>query len=220
MKTFDVTVTGKTPLIMHWDNIEWSDAMEEWQLDPANKKKSKKGDDRTPAWRWTGYVYHDGTHLCVPAANIGRSNMEGGASVLVPGGRSQTFKAQTQSGMMCAQPTWTLLNDGKPIRWADVEALRKLENFPEHLSAAQDLGFRLLVKRVKVGTNKHIRVRPVFDNWQISGQFSVWDEQLDEQKLRQILDYSGRYKGLCDWRPGAKTPGPNGTFEATVKQAH
>ena len=36
--------------------------------------------------------------------------------------------------------------------------------------------------------------------------------------LADILRYAGQYKGLGDWRPGGKTPGSFGMFEAAVKE--
>lgn len=218
MKTYNIIITGKTPLLMHHDNIEWADFMEEWKTDPANKKGSKAGDDRSPAWRWLGCCYHDGTHLAVPQANIMRSLMEGGAMVPVPGGKmGKTFKSQTQSGMMSVDPLWTLLIGGKPIKWVDVERMKDIPEFAGHKKAAEKLGFSLLVKRAKIGTSKHVRVRPEFAaGWQLSGSLAVWDEQITQQSLEQIIAYAGQYKGLGDWRPGGKTPGPYGTFEAEI----
>lgn len=218
MRQYEVTITGKTPLLMHHDNIEWADFMEEWKADPANKKGSKAGDDRSPAWRWLGCVYHDGKSLCIPQANIMRALMEGGAMVPVPGGRmGKTFKSQTQSGMMSVQPSWTLLIGGEPIAWSAIEKFKDMGAFSEHKKAAQELGFELLVKRAKIGQSKHVRVRPQFAaGWQAIGTLAVWDEQIDERSLGSILEYAGQYKGLCDWRPGGKTPGPYGTFEATI----
>lgn len=218
MRQYEVTLTGKTPLLMHHDNIEWADFMEEWKSDPANKKGSKAGDDRTPAWRWLGCVYHDGTKLCIPQANIMRALMEGGAMVPVPGGKmGKTFKSQTQSGMMSVEPSWTLLVGGKPILWSDIESLKDIAEFSAHKEAARSLGFDLLVKRAKIGMSKHVRVRPQFAaGWQARGTLAVWDEQIDDRSLSSILEYAGQYKGLCDWRPGGKTPGPYGTFEAKV----
>lgn len=220
MHTFAVVITGNTELLMHHDNIEWADYMDEWKSDPANKNASKAGDDRTPAHRWIGCVYHDGVLLGVPQANIMRSLMEGGAMVPVPGGKmGKTFKSQTQSGMMCEQPVWPLLIGGQSIAWADVNALRDEPKFAEHKEAVAAMGFELLTKRAKVGSSKHIRVRPKFPSgWQLSGTLSVWDEQLDLKALSQILEYSGRYKGLGDWRPGGRTPGPYGTFNAEIKE--
>jgi hypothetical protein len=89
--------------------------------------------------------------------------------------------------------------------------------FSEHKKAAQAMGFELLVKRAKIGMSKHIRVRPQFPTgWQARGTLAVWDEQIDERSLASILEYAGQYKGLCDWRPGGKTPGPYGTFDAKI----
>jgi len=219
MRTYDVTITGKTPLLMHYDNIEWADFMEAWKDDPANKKLSKPGDDRTPAWRWLGCTYHDGGALVVPQTNIMKSLMEGGAMVPVPGGKSgKTFKSQTQSGMMSVEPAWPLLINGQTIRWADLEALKDEPSFAQHKLYAEALGFELLVKRAAVGANKHIRVRPQFAaGWQATGSIAVWDDQITDATLRDIFEYAGLYKGIGDWRPGApKKPGPYGTFEATI----
>lgn len=218
MRNYKITLTGRTPLLMHADNIEWSDFMDEWKSDPANKKGSKAGDDRSPSWRWIGCVYHDGTVLGVPAANIMRSIMEGGAMVPVPGGKmGKTFKSQTQSGMMSVEPLWSLDVGGKAIKWSEVEALRSVEKFADHKTSANGLGFDLLVKRAKIGQSKHVRVRPQFaSGWRLRGTLAVWDDQIDDKALGQILEYAGQYKGLCDWRPGGKTPGPYGTFDATI----
>ena len=218
MKTYQITITGKTPLLMHHDNIEWADFMDEWKNNPESKKGSKAGDDRSPAWRWLGCVYHDGKTLGIPQANIMRSLMEGGAMVPVPGGKmGKTFKSQTQSGMMSVEPFWALHVNGKPIEWAGIERLKDIDKFAGHKVAARELGFELLVKRAKVGSSKHVRVRPQFAaGWVASGSLAVWDEQIDQRSLASILEYAGQYKGLGDWRPGGRTPGPYGTFEAKI----
>lgn len=219
MRTYNVTLIGKTPLLMHHDNIEWADFMDAWKSDPGNKKGSKAGDDRSPAWRWLGCVYHDGKQLAIPQANIMKSLMEGGAMVPVPGGKNgKTFKSQTQSGMMSVEPFWQLRIGGNPIAWAGLEALKDQQSFSEHKSAARALGFELLVKRAAVGASKHVRVRPQFAaGWQAVGSIAVWDEQITDQALSDIFEYAGQYKGIGDWRPGApKKPGPYGTFEAKI----
>lgn len=219
MREYAITITGKTPLLMHWDNIDWSDQMDNWKNDAANKKGSRAGDDRSPAWRWIGAMYHDDKVVCVPADNLMRCLMEGGAMVPVPGGKSgKTFKAQTQSGMMVNEPYWTLDGGRGPIPVDPVFALMKQDSFEEHKRAALDLGFQLFVKRAKVNKSKHVRVRPRFDRWSTTGNVTVWDEQITESVLRDVLRYAGQYKGLGDWRPGGNTPGSYGMFEATVER--
>jgi len=196
---------------MHQDNIEWSDYMDAWRADPANAKRSKAGDDRTPAFRWLGSVYHDHKVICIGQENLSRCLMEAGA--LMPTGKGQkTFKAQTQSGMRVDQLLVPLLVDGQPIPWKPLEALRDTPSFPDHMAAANKAGFSLFIKRAKIGQAKHIRVRPRFDSWGFEFTVSVTDDAITEQILRTIFDLAGQYKGLCDWRPGCKTPGSFGIF--------
>lgn len=213
IRTYEVQLEGATPLLMHSDNIEWADYMEAWKADPSHKKTSTAGDDRSPAFRWIGSVYHDGKRICIQQDNIARCLMEGGAMVPVPGAKNnKTFKAQTQSGMKVDEMFIPLLNGGREIPWAPVAALKDEPSFPAHMAAARGLGFALFVKRAKIKQSKHIRVRPRFDQWSLTFHLSVWDEQLTEDVLRSILEFSGQYKGLCDWRPGSKTPGSFGMF--------
>lgn len=220
MERYQVTITGKTPILFHHDDVEWADRMEDWKNNPANKKGSKAGDDRSPAWRWIGSLYHDGRRICLPSDNIMRAIMEGGAMVPVPGGKNgKTFKSQTQSGITSPDAHWPiLLDDGATIAIDAVHALMAEDSFPAHKAACQELGFSLFVKRAKVGTSKHIRVRPRIDAWRAVGQLVVFDQQISEAVLRDILAYAGQYKGLGDWRPGGKTPGPYGMFTAEVKR--
>lgn len=219
MRKYEVTITGKTPLLMHADNIDWADRMEAWKNDPANRKNSKAGDDRTPAWRWIGNLYHDDSAICLPSDNLMRAIMEGGAMVPVPGGRSgKTFKSQSQSGMMVNEPFWALQTPGGGVSMSEISELMKVDAFSEHKQLVSELGFSLFVKRAKIGTSKHIRVRPRFDSWAATGSVSVWDDQITDQVLTDILTYAGQYKGLGDWRPGGKTPGAFGMFSASVRR--
>jgi hypothetical protein len=217
MKTVTVEIIGKTPILLHWDNVEWADRMDAWKADPRNKKLGKPGDDRTPPWRWIGSCYNDGNLLTIPSENVMRCIMEGAAEV--PTGRGKkTFKAQSQSGMMCKDFHWPLVVSGNLISIADVNVLGNDEfSFAYHLEAVKAMGFTLFVKRARIGQQKHIRVRPRFDNWAISGEIIITDSQITKELLQQILDVSGETKGLGDWRPGSKTPGPWGMFEAVVK---
>jgi len=63
MEQYQVTLKGLTPLLMHSDNLAFSERVTAWQKAPENKANSKAGDDRSPAWTWIGYLYHDGKHV-------------------------------------------------------------------------------------------------------------------------------------------------------------
>lgn len=222
MKTYEITLQGKTPMLHHADDIDWADKMEAWKNDPASKKGSKAGDDRSPAFRWIGSLYHDGDVIGIPNDNLMAAFMGGGAMVPVPGGKSgKTFKAQTQSGMLVVGTHWPMLigESKKTVPISAVHSLLTEKDFAKHRTHIETLGFSLYLKRAKIGQSKHVRVRPLFSPWSASGHISVWDEQITLAVLRDVCSYAGNYKGLGDWRPGSKTPGSYGMFAATVKEA-
>ena len=139
--------------------------------------------------------------------------------VPVPGGKNgKTFKAQTQSGMLPHETGWAVLVDGKTIEMDDVLSLKDEKEFKSHTDLVRDLGFVLFTKRAKIGASKHVRVRPKFPRWTLQGRLDVWDEQITQTALESILSSAGEFKGLGDWRPSSRTPGPYGRFKASVKR--
>lgn len=219
MRTVRIELTGKMPFLMHADNIEWADRMEEWKNEPSNKAKSKAGDDRTPPWRWIGCLNYDDFEkgvVTLPAEYIMRCGMAGAAQVPTGKGKT-TFKSQSQSGIVSQDFHWSFHCNGKPVQMKEIQKMFKLATFKEHTEFAQNLGFQLFCKRVKIGKNKHIRVRPRFENWAARGELIIIDEQITDKVLSDMLDIAGRLKGLGDWRPSApESPGPFGTFSAQI----
>ena len=219
-RTYQVRITGASPMLCHQDNLEWQEKCAAWKNVPENKKLTKAGDDRVPAWTWLGYAYHDNKTLVVPADNLMTVLREGGAKVLVPGGKlGKTFKAQSQSGLVIDQAAWPLEVAGHVVPWAPFAALVDCPDFELHQVAASEAGFSLFVKRAAIGQSKHVRVRPRFDSWAIAGTVTVFDEQITAAALANILTAAGQYCELGDWRPSSKTPGPWGRFTATCKEA-
>jgi len=103
MKTVTVTITGSTPLLMHADNIEWADLMEDWKNNPKNKAMSKAGEDRTPPWRWIGCLNYDDPKtgvVTLPSEYIMASVM---------GGAAQVPTRQGQGNVQGTQPEWLAL---------------------------------------------------------------------------------------------------------------
>ena len=219
MQRFKVQIKGVSSLIMHRDNVGFAESLKAWQTNPENKGKSVSGDDRSPGWTWLGYVYHNGRIIGIPADNLMTMLREGGARVMTGKGKG-TFKRQTQSGIIITETIWPLIVGGKQLDWQPFAELAAVEKFDDHLSMAQAGGFDLLIKRARVGQSKHVRVRPIFDDWSTSGTITVTDDTLDLRTMQRILDCAGDYCGICDWRPSApKSPGPFGRFEAKVEAA-
>lgn len=220
----DFVLKGTNKLIMHRDNIEFADDLERARAE-LKKELSKKGDDRSPAWSWLGCLYVDERKEFVgmDSCNLATCLRQAGATMPIPGARNgKTYKESTQSGLnILGGESLDFTVGGKKIALAPLEALRELgpsrDVFPLHQAAAAKAGFELYVKRVAIGKSKHVRVRPRFNGWEITGAVEVYDtDTLTLEVVEDLFAAAGR-KGLGDWRPGGKTPGPFGQFTARLK---
>lgn len=205
---------GLTALLMHNDDVEASDRLTAWRKDAKNRGVSQAGDDRSPGWTWQTYLYHDGQHVSIPSQNLMVCLRSAGTQMILK--KQKTYKEISQSGMGIFTEFLSFAGGtGKPIPIADVVALRDLE-FSAQSDAVREMGFRLFVKRARVGTAKHIRVRPRFDQWTASGEIVTVAQELTFDAVSKLFELAGRV-GLCDWRPGCKTPGPFGMFSSQLK---
>jgi hypothetical protein len=210
---YEFTLRGVMPLLMHSDNILAADELSAWRADPKNKSVSVPGDDRSPAWTWQSYLYHDGEHLAMPAECIMACLKSAGAKISAKRG---SFKAMTQSGLLIATDNCEFTSGGKPIRMGDILKFKE-SVFPKHIEAVRKLGFDLLVKRAKIAQKKHVRVRPMFADWQVKGIITVTEPAITSDVLEQLFEIAGRLVGLGDWRPSAPTsPGPYGMFSSSL----
>ena len=217
MERYKIILEGETPLLMHRDNIQFSERVRAWQQE--NRSLSVAGDDRTPAWSWIGSLYDDGEYVGLNADNMMTMLREGGAKVPT-GAKNETYKRQTQSGIVLEEICPPLLVNGKRLEMAPISALLDEDVFEAHVEAVREMGFDLLVKRAKVGTSKHIRVRPMFEKWAVITTLMVVDPKeygITQEVLQKILNKAGSLCGLGDWRPSSRTPGQFGRFSATVE---
>jgi hypothetical protein len=224
MERYEITLEGVSSLIMHKDNPSWSERVKAWSKDPSNRGESAPGDDRTPGWSWLGSLYHDGKVIALDSDNIMTMLREAGASVIVSG--KKTFKSQSQSGITPMSASWTLEIPRGPVdnpvwKTIDVEEILSLKSesdFAMHQLAAEEAGFELFIKRARVTSSKHIRVRPIFHQWRVKGDVLVTDKMITQSILMEILTIGGLQKGLCDWRPSSRTPGSFGRFTPSIKR--
>lgn len=221
MQTYQVTLTGETPLLHHNHNLEWITAIEKWLKEPGNKKLSKAGDDRTPGFMWIGHLYHFHGVAVVPSDNLMTMLREGGKKCPTGKGK-ETFGRLTQSGIVVDQTEWPIVDaaTGKPYSVEGLDAMATVNDYEQHEAWAAERGFSLFAKGARVNQTKHVRVRPRFDRWAVTGTMTVLEEQITRDVLLNILQFAGRYAGLGDWRPSApKNGGPFGRFTASVKVA-
>ena len=221
-KKLKVTFVGETDLLMSWDNIYWRENVSGWQKDPANRSKKVAGDDRCPAWGWMGRMYTENGLVCMPSDNLQKCLSEGGSKVgtgKTMGDRS--YKKLVQSYMLVNESSWPVLINGAPIDALKLhETLSREGDFKVHEEVVRNSGFSLFLKAVRIGKAKHVRVRPRFANWSVSGTITVFDtEVITVDTCKTILEYAG-ICGLGDWRPSSPTaPGLFGRFSAKVENA-
>ena len=116
---------------------------------------------------------------------------------------------------------WPIINNGRQIPKSEIEKLIGNNDFDFHAETAEALGFELLVKRAKIGQAKHIRVRPLFRNWEATGTLTVLDPDMSgitHDMLSIILDQAGALIGLCDWRPSSPAAGAFGKFTHKLRK--
>lgn len=220
-----INLTGATPLLMHADNIEWSDAMEQWIVGNKRAKArgeqsddSKNGDDRTPAHKWIGCLWNDGERVVIPQEALRRVLVDAGARVKVGKGSLKKSVAGLLTIDSMCEP---LLVRGREIKLAPIMELQSETSFGAHKSGVKAMGFDLLVKRARINMSKHVRVRPIFSDWSVSFRVGCFDPTLlPLETVHDLVVSAGRLIGLGDWRPGAPmSPGPYGRFEGSVKEA-
>ena len=215
MRTITVELKGVTPILMHSDDVLASDELSAFRKDPKNKNSSVAGDDRSPPWSWHTYCYFANDKLAWPSTAVQVALRNAGKSLILK--KQKTFKTMAASGMIPATEFFDFFANGKPITSKEIKYMRDLA-FMDQKAACQKLGFDLLVKRAAVGNSKHVRVRPVFGNWSIVGQFHVTSPELTDDILKQLFTIAGSEQGLGDWRPSApKSPGSYGLFKAKMK---
>ena len=225
---FAATLTGASGLLMHADDVLKADELSVYRKSPSNKTTGVAGDDRSPAWTWTSYLYYGKNAKGVPVVSFPQTNLaamlrEAGAQVKLKG--NTTFKSLTQSGILLEQTTFPFLVNGKEIT---AESIAKLAGIGEADNSPtfeeQQAGLELLtdgaatidVRRAAVGSSKHVRCRPLFDTWSVVVTGEAVDPALSLDVLNTIFNIGGRLKGLGDWRPSARKPGPYGRFTCDV----
>lgn len=213
---YEFMLTGDTPLLMHADDIEFADELQEWRKDSKNKSISKPGDDRSPPWTWTGSVYSDGKQLVLPADNLAVALRQAGSKITLKG--MKTFKEESVAGLMIVEEFLPVFVKDKAILWAPIAALREENDFKVHVAAVKKMGFELFMKRAAVGSSKHVRVRAMFRTWAVRGTVRVESKAINASVLGEMFGLAGRV-GVGSWRPGGRTPGRFGMFSAVVKPA-
>ena len=212
MSIYNFKLTGAMALLMHNDDVMFADEMKKWQSTDEGRT-APNGDDRAPGHRWQGYLYHDGSKVTMPAANL-MAALRGGATKIILK-KQTTYKQAAMSLLVILGEHCAFSGSKGEIDLLDLAKIRTLP-FSEQLEGAKKLGFGLDVRRATIGSSKHVRVRPRFEKWSVSGRIEILDAAvITLAALKAIFEKAGN-EGLGDWRPSAKKPGPFGRFTTEV----
>lgn len=215
---YEYTIIGISPLLMHNDDVERGDLLMASRAEMKRRKREedRAGDDRCPPGTWKLYLYDDEVTVAMPTDVIQATLKYAGGELPLKGNKK--CKALAVSGIVFpdSHAAFSFGKNNGSVTIADINAIDG--KFAEHVAAVRRLGFDLFVKRARVGMRKHVRVRPIFRQWQVRGSFFVVDDRLDDTRLSDIWRIAGLSYGLCDWRPGSRSPGRYGMFDVTLKR--
>lgn len=218
MSDYNFTLTGTSPLLMHADNIEAADIVEKWRKNPKNKGVSRRGDDRSPAWTWQSYCYFDTKGiLSIPGDCVQSALNEAGGKMTAIQGKG-SLKRSVAAGILIPTEFLSFRFDGRSVSITQIDEVRELE-FDRQKAAMRKIGFDLHAKRAKIGKQKHVRVRPRFENWTVTGSIEVLLPEFKLETIQELFDIAGSRIGIGDWRPNSPTsPGSFGKFSAVVEK--
>ncbi len=196
MDKYHFEIKGTRPLLMHWDNLRWQD---EQRKRATKALRGAAGDDRSTLGMWQSFIYavaHKGGARCVmPGENVDAALREAGKQ-LKDGRRS--LKAAVLSGVQCSEEhlAFYAAAPGQSLQPVD---LAEKDLWTPYDQGSPHPALTLYLKRVRVNSARHVRVRPRFDAWAVEGVLLV--ARLSEDHIRQLFALAGSEIGLGDWRP-------------------
>jgi hypothetical protein len=107
----------------------------------------------------------------------------------------------------------------RPVLASDIDEIPDMMKYRDQVNQCRRLGFNLFSKRAPVNKSKHVRCRPRFEKWEVTGTLRVTQEAIDDRILKQMLTIAGEQSGLGDWRPSSPmSPGPFGQFSVELTE--
>lgn len=174
MKIIDVEIKGISPLLQH--RYVFKDEIED------SIKKRSGTVDYSNEWIKSLYWSED-VGVYQPASHIEGALIKASANFQIPGKRKKTYKEAFKSAVF-VRPACIPLN---------------LKGTPEGLLRE---GKIMLDKRSVVIMRSRVeRLRPCINDWVLTFQIEIHDEQISPEAVKTVLDYAGNFCGIGDFRP-------------------
>jgi len=187
LETIKVKLTSVCPMLMH--NCQLADPTNKFtkELKKVSGKRKKTDEDHETMSEieFMGGLYTDGKNYLIPSDNI-----EG---TLIESARKEKMGKIARAAIFCEEDFILSKFDGpKPSdkRFADPACIDK--------------------RMVKVQSNRILRTRPKFTNWESTGTITFDSSQIDRDDIERFIKRAGYQCGLGDYRP------KYGRFEAKI----
>lgn len=181
METFEATLKGTAPLLMH--NERLADPTGKWSkaLKVLSKKRAKSDDDLAALKRaeWEGGLYEDETGApVVPVDWV--------LAAILGGGKRFKIGPLVKAGVFAVKDCFPLQFDFK--KKTDHEALFNDGRFVDY-------------RGVVITRSRVMRCRPHFPGWSLDVALSFDPITIDRSQLLQALETAGQLIGMGDYRP-------------------
>lgn len=176
MKEISVTIEGTAPLLQH--RYLFKDEAEVF----SKKKSGSK--DYSEEWRKALYWNPD-VGLFQPATHVEGALIRAASNFQITGRGKKTYKDLIKSTVFV-----------KP----DIIPYGHERLDPD---ALLERGIILIHRAICVVQRARVeRLRPLLPvGWRLSFTIELHDEQMPKEVVKEILDYSGKFVGIGDWRP-------------------
>lgn len=181
IKVLKGKLVGTRPLIMH--NIQLADPTNKWTREiAAITKKPKKEKTEEDAIELLKLEWFGGLYLSTQGViGIPEDNL---LKVAIEGARKTKKGKQAEAGLVGSEPFFPLKYKGP----ADPEEL-------------YEQGTHNLLKAVRIGQSRIMRMRPIFYHWELPFSFDIATDVLDVTTVREGLEKAGMLVGMGDFRP-------------------
>jgi len=177
MKNINVTIEGKTPLLIH----RFTD--EDQQSATTGNRTSTNGDRGTPKEQAEQCLYKSPKgEIIIPQTNIFRSIIDAGKYFKSGRSKVTTQKTSLIPAAISMEEVYYILEHPDP--W-------EVDSRPVRIPAT---GGRI------------IRHRPMFHDWKVTFKLQLDETIIGIKLLRDIIDAAGNNIGLGDFRPDCKGP--------------
>lgn len=150
-------------------------------------------------WRERALVDGD-NELCISATAVHRSLMSAGKWLSMKLAGNKTFTKRFTAGILCHQPMFKIIKNGKPIHFKELDK-------PEYR-----LNLFVPADGKTGGTKRVWRSFPrVMPNWTVNVELVITDESINAEVMEAHAKCAGLHDGIGSMRIGEG--GPNGMWE-------